>query len=90
MTLISHHLLLENWTVLEQNPEKVSFDIFDKHEIFLSKPIIICCKNYFFFRSRMTDTSHNENSDSTPDRLENANQTLKVISQCENEKNLLP
>ena len=38
----------------------------------------------------MTDTSHNENSDSTPDRLENANQTLKVISQCENEKNLLP
>ena len=37
----------------------------------------------------MTDTSHNENSDSTPDRLENANQTLKVILQCENEKNLL-
>ena len=38
----------------------------------------------------MTENNHNENSDSTPDRLENENQTLKVISQCENEKNLLP
>ena len=37
----------------------------------------------------MTENNHNENSDSTPDRLENENQTLKVISQCENEKNLL-
>ena len=30
MTLMSHHLLLEHWTVLKKNPEKVSFDIFDK------------------------------------------------------------
>ena len=38
----------------------------------------------------MTDTNQNENPDSTPDRLENENQTLKVIMQCENVKNLLP
>ena len=47
-------------------------------------------KIIFFLKSRMTDTNQNENPDSTPDRLENENQTLKVIMQCENVKNLLP